>query len=204
MATALPFKGGTKMMKKLAGPALVLLLLLPGVVGAQYVVSPSVMAGGGARLSGGSYVVTGTTGQSSPVTVSSGGAYVTGPGFWQAAGGGALSPLVLAIELLNATTARLSWNTVAGATHYDLYRSTNAYLGTGGTAWQTVAAPTTQRNFTSGIGNPSTNYYFRGIARNASQVSPASNTVGEFDFGISTAVAKVAGGQGSGGAEERR
>lgn len=166
------------------------LLLIPAMAGAQYVVAPSVIAGGGARLSGGSYVVTGTTGQSAPITVASGGAYVTRPGFWQAVGGGALGPMVLAIELLNATTGRLSWNTVAGATHYDLYRSTNAYLGTGGTVWQTVAAPTTQRNFTSGIGNPSTNYYFRGIARNVSQVSPASNIVGEFDFGISTSVAK--------------
>ena len=192
------------MKKKLAGPALVLLLLLPGMVGAQYVVSPSVMAGGGGRLSGGSYVVTGTTGQSSATTVSSGGAYVTYPGFWHAVGGGTLGPMVLAIELLNATTARLTWNTVAGATHYDLYRSTIPYLGTGGSVWQTVAAPTTQRNFTSGVGNPSTNYYFRGIARNAGQVSPASNIVAEFDFGISTSVAKTAGGQGSGGAEVLR
>jgi hypothetical protein len=196
-------KGGVAMTAHKAVAVLVL-LLAPAVVGAQYVVAPSVIAGGGARLSGGSYVVTGTTGQSAPITVSSGGAYVTRPGFWQAAGGGALGPMVLAIELLNATTARLSWNTVAGATHYDLYRSTIPYLGTGGSVWQTVAAPTTQRNFTSGIGNPSTNYYFRGIARNASQVSPASNIVGEFDFGVSTSVAKTAGGRGSRGAEALR
>jgi hypothetical protein len=178
----------SKVPKLLALLVLGVLVLHPAAVLAQYVVGPSAIAGGGARLAGGSYVVTGTTGQSAPIDVSSGGAYITRHGFWHAAGGGGLGPMVLAIELLNATTGRLSWIAVAGATHYDLYRSTTAYLAASGTPWQTVAAPTTQRNFTSGIGNPSTNYYFRGIARNASQVSPASNIVGEFDFGISTAV----------------
>ncbi len=150
---------------------------------AQYVVSPSVIAGGGARMSGGSYVVTGTTGQSSPVGISAGGSYQTRHGFWHAAtgAGGALSPMVLAITLLNPTTARLSWAAVTGATFYDLYRSTNAFFTPLGAPWQTVAAPATQFDFTAGIGDPSTNYYFRGIARNASQASPASNTVGEFD-----------------------
>ena len=97
--------------------------------------------------------------------------------------------MVLAIELLNPTTARLSWNTVAGATHYDLYRSSTAYLSASGSPWQTVTAPTTHRDFTAGVVNPATNYFFRGKAGNASQVSPESNIVGEFDFATPTSAA---------------
>ncbi len=185
---------GSRAPKLLALLAVSVLVLSPATVLAQYVVGPSVMAGGGARLSGGSYVVTGTTGQSSPIFTSAGGLTITRHGFWHAVGGGALAPMVLAIELLNATTARLSWDAVAGATHYDLYRDTFAYLGTGGSPWQTVAAPTTHRDFTAGIGNTTTNYFFRGVARNASQVSPASNIVGEFDFAVATPASAKARG----------
>ncbi|MBN1423825.1 hypothetical protein JXA88_04645 [Candidatus Fermentibacteria bacterium] len=161
------------------------LLLYPSPAAAQYVVSPSVIAGGGARMTGGAYVVTGTTGQSSPVGVSAGGAYQTHHGFWHAAsgGGGALLPMVLNIVQLNPTAARLSWATVTGATFYDLYRSTGAFFNPSGVPWQTVAVPTTQYDFSAGVGNEATNYFFRGIARNATQTSPASNTAGEFDFG---------------------
>lgn len=160
-----------------------LMLALP--VSAQYVVNPSVIAGGGARMTGGAYVVTGTTGQSSPVGISTGGSYQTHHGFWHAAsgGGGALLPMVLSIVQLNPTTARLSWGAVTGATFYELHRTTNAFFNPSGAAWQTVPSPTTQYDFTAGIGDSNTNYYFRGIARNASQTSPASNTVGEFDYG---------------------
>jgi len=164
---------------------LALTLVLPALALAQYTVYPSVIAGGGARMTGGAYVVTGTTAQSSPVGVSTGGAYQTYHGFWHAAGGGGgmLSPMVMTISLLNPTTARLSWAAVTGATLYDLYRSTTPFFNPSGAAWQTVASPTTQYDFTAGIGNAATNYYFRGIARNASQTAPSSNTVGEFDFG---------------------
>ncbi|MCU0612387.1 MAG: hypothetical protein MUE60_11435 [Candidatus Eisenbacteria bacterium] len=69
---------------------MVVLLMVPFSVGsAQYVVGPSVIAGGGARMTGGSYVVTATTGQSSPVGVSSGGAHQTHHGFWHATTSGA-------------------------------------------------------------------------------------------------------------------
>jgi len=161
-----------------------LAVALPGQAKAQYTVYPSVIAGGGARMTGGAYVVTGTMAQSSPVGISTGGAYQTHHGFWHAAGGGGmLNPMVLAITLLNPTTARLSWAAVTSATFYDLYRSTTPFFNPSGAAWQTIASPTIQYDFTGGIGNTATNYYFRGVARNASQTAPASNTVGEYDFG---------------------
>jgi hypothetical protein len=90
--------------------------------------------------------------------------------------------MILAVELLNPSTARLSWAAVTGATLYDLYRSTSPYFSTGGMPWQTVSAPTVQYDFTDGIGDDFMNYYFKGKARNASQQSPESNIVGEFDF----------------------
>lgn len=165
--------------------ALLLLILLPLPARGQYVVGPSVIAGGGARMTGGSYVVTGTTGQSSPVGSSAGGAYQIRHGFWHAAtgGGGALSPMLLAITLLNPTSARLSWAAVTGATFYDLYRSSTAFFNASGTPWRTVASPATSSDFAAGIGDAATNYFFRGIARNASQISPQSNVAGEFDYG---------------------
>jgi N-acetylneuraminic acid mutarotase len=93
-----------------------------------------------------------------------------------------LDPMVLDIELISASTARISWLPVTGATYYDLYRSTVAYFSGSGLPWQTVAAPTTQLDFTDGIGDTNTNYYFIGKARSDYLSSPESNTVGEFDF----------------------
>ncbi|MBN1423084.1 hypothetical protein JXA88_00880 [Candidatus Fermentibacteria bacterium] len=170
------------------------LLVLSVSAHAQYIVGPSVIAGGGARMTGGAYVVTGTTGQSSPVGISTGGAYQTHHGFWHAAtGGGGLLPMVLNIVQLTPTTARLSWAAITGATLYDLYRTTTAFFNPSGSPWQTVASPTTQFDFTQGVGNETTNYFFRGIARNATQTSPASNTAGEFDFGANIPLAQRSG-----------
>jgi hypothetical protein len=145
-------------------------------------------------MTGGSYVVTGTTGQSSPVGISAGGAYQTNHGFWHAVtgGGDALSPMLLAIALINPTAARLSWAVVAGATFYDLYRSPTAFFNASGAPWRTVAAPATSSDFAAGIGDVATNYFFRGIARNASQSSPQSNVVGEFDYGCDVAASGAA------------
>jgi hypothetical protein len=89
--------------------------------------------------------------------------------------------MVLSIQLLSQTTARLSWVAVTGAAFYDLYRSTSPYFAAAGSPWQTVSAPTLQYDFTDGIGSSTANYYFKGKARNASSESPESNTVGEFD-----------------------
>jgi hypothetical protein len=157
-------------------------VLLPVTGYTQYVVQSEVIAGGGARTTGGSYIIHQTTAQSGPIGVSSGGSYMAHHGFWYTLeGGGALAPMVLDIDRLNATTARLSWSAVTGATYYDLYRSPSAYFSAVGSPWQTVAHPTTYLDFTAGIGNTSTNYFFKGKARNASQTSPESNAVGEFD-----------------------
>jgi hypothetical protein len=104
---------------------------------------------------------------------------------WTFGGGDYLfpfGPMVLDIELINANTARVSWLPVTGATYYDVYRSTSAFFSGSGPPWQTVAAPTTQLDFTEGIGDANTNYYILGKARSGTQTSPASNTVGECDF----------------------
>ena len=165
---------------------IVLLSLHVAKAPAQYVVGPSVIAGGGARMTGGGYVVTGTTGQSTPIGVSSGGSYITQHGFWHAVagGGGPLSPMVLDIELISATTGRISWTPVENALYYDLYWSTTPYFASAtGSFWVTVNHPTTYRDFTFGIGNTTTNYFFLGVARNDAETASDSNIVGEFDLG---------------------
>jgi CubicO group peptidase (beta-lactamase class C family) len=92
-----------------------------------------------------------------------------------------VSPMVLEAELVDSSTARLSWGRVTGATQYKLYRRTVPYFSAGGLPWRTVAAPATYTNFSDGVGDPGTNYFFIGIASNATQASSQSNTVGEFD-----------------------
>ncbi len=172
-------------MKKLIVFAGTMLCILLNVSMAQYVVGPSVVAGGGARMTGGSYVITGTTGQSAPVGVSSGGSYQTHHGFWHAVtgNGASLDPMILEIVLIDAATVRLSWGAIPAATHYDLYRNTTPHFIASGSPWRTVAAPSTLTETGSGVGDTNTNYFFLGKARNAGQTSPESNTVGEFDFG---------------------
>jgi hypothetical protein len=169
-------------MRNLSILLLMIIALCPMLARAQYVLQTSVISAGGAHMSGSTYAVTGTVGQSSPVGISSGSTYMTHHGFWHTVGGGAaLDAMLLAIELISPTTARLSWTAVVGATFYDLYRSSGPYFSASGSPWQTVAAPTTQHDFTDGIGDSNTNYFFKGIAKNVSQTSPESNTVGEFD-----------------------
>ena len=170
----------------------VVVLLLPAILQAQtYVLERSVIGAGGGHMSGSTYAVTGTLGQSSPVGISTGSTYHTYHGFWHAVGGAELAAMVLAIELVNATTARLFWDPVALASAYDLYRSATPYFSAGGAAWQTVSSPTTEYQFTAGVGDAATNYYFRGIAKNASATSPESNLVGEFDVDLSGSTLRV-------------
>jgi hypothetical protein len=163
--------------------AFILVVLLPSTSHGQYVVQSEVIAGGGGRTTGGSNIIHQTTAHSGPIGISSGGSYIAHHGFWYTVEGGAgpLAPMVLDIDLISSTTARLSWGAVTGATYYDLYRSPSAYFSAVGSPWQTVSHPTTHLDFTAGIGNATTNYFFKGKARNASQTSPESNTVGEFD-----------------------
>jgi fibronectin type 3 domain-containing protein len=90
--------------------------------------------------------------------------------------------MIMAIQRVNTTTARLSWSAVTGATHYCLYRSQSPHFNASALAWRTVTAPTLYYDFSAGVGDPSTNYYFLGVARNATESSPVSNTVGEMDY----------------------
>jgi hypothetical protein len=146
-----------------------------------YFLKESVIGAGGGPMSGSTYAVNGTLGQSSPVGSSAGSTYQTFHGFWHAVGWAPLEAMVLSIQLVSSTTARLLWDPVSLATAYDLYRSTSPYFAATGSVWHTVTAPTTQYDFTDGIGDPANTYYFKGKARNAAQVSPESNTVGEFE-----------------------
>jgi len=177
--------------RRLAAFIAAIVILVPVLASSQtYVLERSVISGGGARMSGSTYAVTGTLGQSSPIGVSSGSTYQTYHGFWHAVGGAPLAAMVLAIEMVNSTTARLFWDAVSLATAYDLYQSTTPYFTALGSPWATVSAPTTEYQFTDGIGNASTNYYFLGKARNAAQTSPESNLVGEFDFDSASSSSK--------------
>src|SRR4051794_1358034 len=67
---------------KLLGTS-ILSLLLVGMAAAQYQITQSVIAGGGGGPStGGTYAVTGTTGQSTVGSGLSGGTYGVSSGFW--------------------------------------------------------------------------------------------------------------------------
>jgi hypothetical protein len=96
-----------------------------------------------------------------------------------------LYPTILNAERVDPTTGRLSWNPIPGAAYYDLYRSTAAFFSAQGPPWQTVPGGSTQIDFTCGIGDETTNYYFIAIARNdENEESHESNIVGEFDFAL--------------------
>jgi len=100
----------------------------------------------------------------------------------QYAGWPPLAPIELSIEVVNPRTAALSWAPVEDAMAYHLFRATSPRVGTDGLPWRVVMAPATATVFSEGIGNALANYCFRGTVRRAGQVSPISNTVGEFDF----------------------
>ncbi|MCU0611113.1 MAG: hypothetical protein MUE60_04920 [Candidatus Eisenbacteria bacterium] len=162
--------------------AVVVLVAASSAAHAQtYFLQQSVIGAGGGPTSGATYAVNGTLGQSSPVGTSAGATYRTSHGFWHAVGWAPLEAMVLSIQLVSSTTARLLWDPVALAAAYDLYRSTSPYFAATGSVWQTVSAPTTQYDFAAGIGDPAVTYYFKGKARNAAQVSTESNTVGEYE-----------------------
>ena len=158
-----------------------------------YFLKESTFGSAGGAMSGTTYAVTGTLGQPSPVGASAGATYQTYHGFWHGIGWTPLDAMLLAITLVSSSTARLSWDPVALATAYDLYRSTSAYFTASGSPWQTVTAPTIQYDFTDGIGNSALTYYFKGKARNAVQTSPESNTVGEYERSTGGSAAKPGG-----------
>jgi hypothetical protein len=94
-----------------------------------------------------------------------------------------LPPMALQITLTGPGSARLTWEHIATAARYEIYRGTSAYsVGLSILPWRTVYPPTSYVDFTEGLGDCLTNYFFAGKARNQSLVSPLSNVVGEFDF----------------------
>ncbi|MCH8837992.1 MAG: hypothetical protein IIA60_09375, partial [Candidatus Marinimicrobia bacterium] len=64
--------------------ALLIGLVLPRIAPAQYEIPASVIANGGGTTGAGSYIISGTVGQSAPGSVAAG-SYIVGGGFWEAA-----------------------------------------------------------------------------------------------------------------------
>jgi len=91
----------------------------------------------------------------------------------------------LSIDSVNPTTARLSWSAVPSATHYEIYRSSEAPFDIEGAPWETVATPDSTFMITEGINDPEITFFYRIRAGNTTQYSPGSNTVGAFEFSLS-------------------
>jgi len=91
----------------------------------------------------------------------------------------------LHINALSESQYRLWWHPVAGTTSYNLYLGTFSFF-IPGMPWQTVAAPDTSYDFTDGVGDPDTNYYFMCRSVGSAGESGDSNRVGEFDFNTPT------------------
>lgn len=96
-----------------------------------------------------------------------------------------LEPMVLQIDLINPSTARLSWAPVENATVYEIWRSVSMGFPAHQAPWQTVGAPGATLDLTAGIGNPELNYFYVGRARSGSSLSPTSNIVAEQEFELS-------------------
>ncbi|MBL8168664.1 MAG: hypothetical protein JNJ50_10950, partial [Acidobacteria bacterium] len=62
--------------------------------GGSYNIQRSVIAGGGDKSAGGNFTASGTIGQSTASSPSSGGAYTVGGGFWSGVGGGGCAMVV--------------------------------------------------------------------------------------------------------------
>ncbi|MBN1425739.1 FG-GAP repeat protein [Candidatus Fermentibacteria bacterium] len=84
---------------------------------------------------------------------------------------------------LSPTQCRLWWHPVSGALSYDLYRGTFAYF-VPGAPWQTVAAPDTTYDFTDGVGDPATTYYFLSRTVGTAGESDDSGRVGEHEVAL--------------------
>jgi len=94
-----------------------------------------------------------------------------------------LYPPIVSADRVNSTTGRLTWNIIPGAATYDFYRHTSPYFSAAETPWLTVSELPPELEFTCGIGDENTNYYFLEIACDSeNQESHESNIVGEFDF----------------------
>ena len=99
-----------------------------GQSSAGYLITRSVMSGGGGRSTSASYALTGTLGQPSPVHLSESDSYNLGSGFW----GGMVRLFSVAIESISyniAEGARLTWHSIADAT-YTIYYADALSLST--------------------------------------------------------------------------
>jgi len=96
-----------------------------------------------------------------------------------------LYPPILNAELINPTTGRLTWNVIPGAACYDFYRSTAPFFSAQGSPWLVLSELPPELDFTCGIGDETTNYFFLVIARDGeNEASHESNIAGEFDFAL--------------------
>ena len=95
-----------------------------------------------------------------------------------------LDTMALEVELIAVDTVRVSWDLIAGATEFDLYRSLYPFFSTSGTPWQTVVSPMNYVDSSDGVEDPDMNYYIIGRARNTTHTSSESNTVGDFEYDL--------------------
>jgi len=101
---------------------------------ASYEITKSVMSGGGGRSTSGSYALTGTFGQPSPVDVSDSTSYSLGSGFW----GGMVKMFTVAIQRISYSIAegvRITWQSIAGATYIVEYADALSLL----TIWKALS-----------------------------------------------------------------
>ena len=94
---------------------------------------------------------------------------------------------VLRISKLNSTTARLSWDAVAGAASYALYRSPSPYFrADADPPYQTITGLLYYDDAqpAGALGNPNVNYFYLLKAVYDEGKGMASNRVGEFDFSL--------------------
>ncbi len=97
----------------------------------------------------------------------------------------------LAVNKLNSTDLRLSWNAIAEPdVQYRLYRDTAPYFTPSAPAFQTTSS--TSYDDLGALGNPATNDYYvlRAECESGFQ-SGNTNRVGEFDFAIEAAPSAV-------------
>lgn len=106
------------------------------------------------------------------------------------------APSLTAIDIVNASQAKLTFSEVSGATSYHVYRGTTVNftpdteggtnrVGASVTDGDGVAAGVQWTDTESVAGNASTNYFYRVTAMGSSQ-SAASNLMGVFDFDLVT------------------
>jgi serine protease AprX len=96
----------------------------------------------------------------------------------------------VAISRVDASTLRLNWNPVPGATGYEVWDAVNAPYFTPGATCTTASgctAVSTNTHTQAALGDPINNHTFVVLSshRCGARAATASNRTGEFDFGLS-------------------